>query len=214
MLPSEMLPLNRNETVPGGNLIRQGIEFDAIGRRIAHFLRRHPGDMTDPGLAGGVVRIPAFEIVHVIDPVDAGQLRGVSRFAAEIVKLFLLDQYDDAELDRKKVAGDARAIYHNARAYRTAMPRKGVTRTTRARSICSLASAQCSSGAKDGPSGSGTIGGRSCANSGHCKPLCACVDRTKFVAAGVRGRARFFLRRLCRLRNRAGLKSIRYLLQN
>jgi hypothetical protein len=37
----------------------------------------------------------------------------------------------------------------------------------------------------------GTICGRSCANSGHCKPLCACVDRTKFVAAGVRGRAVF-----------------------
>ena len=50
------------------------------------------------------MRIPASEIVHVIDPVDAGQLRGVSRFAAGIVKLFLLDQYDDAELDRKKVA--------------------------------------------------------------------------------------------------------------
>jgi capsid protein len=48
--------------------------------------------------------VPAFEIVHIIDPVDAGQLRGVSRFAAGIVKLFLLDQYDDAELDRKKVA--------------------------------------------------------------------------------------------------------------
>src|SRR5262245_36804770 len=105
MLPSEMLPLNRNEAAPNGNIIRQGIEFDAIGRRIAyHFLRRHPGDFTDPGLAGEIVRIPAFEIVHIIDPVDAGQLRGVSRFAAGIVKLFLLDQYDDAELDRKKVA--------------------------------------------------------------------------------------------------------------
>jgi lambda family phage portal protein len=105
MLPSEMLPLNRNEVAPGGNVIRQGIEFDRIGRRVAyHFLRRHPGDVTDPGLAGEVVRVPASEVVHVIDPVDAGQLRGVSRFAAGIVKLFLLDQYDDAELDRKKVA--------------------------------------------------------------------------------------------------------------
>ncbi len=105
MLSSEMLQLNRNELMPGSNVIRQGIEFDAIGRRGAyHFLRRHPGDMTDPGLAGDIVRIPASEIVHIIDPVDAGQLRGVSRFAAGIVKLFLLDQYDDAELDRKKVA--------------------------------------------------------------------------------------------------------------
>ena len=105
MIPSEMLPLNRNEVMTGGNVIRQGIEFDKIGRRVAyHFLRRHPGDVTDPGLAGDIVRIPASEIVHIIDPVDAGQLRGISRFAAGIVKLFLLDQYDDAELDRKKVA--------------------------------------------------------------------------------------------------------------
>ncbi len=37
--------VNRNETVPGGNLIQQGIEFDAIGRRFAYpFLRRHPGE--------------------------------------------------------------------------------------------------------------------------------------------------------------------------
>jgi capsid protein len=105
MIPSEMLPLNRNETTTTGNVIRQGIEFDAIGRRVAyHFLRRHPADVTDPGLAGDIVRILASEIVHIIDPVDAGQLRGISRFAAGIVKLFLLDQYDDAELDRKKVA--------------------------------------------------------------------------------------------------------------
>ncbi|GIX11766.1 phage portal protein [Elioraea sp.] len=105
MIPSEMLPLSRNEQLPGGNIVRQGIEFDRIGRRVAyHFLRRHPGDVTDPGLSGETVRVPASEVIHVIDPVDAGQLRGISRFAPGIVKLFLLDQYDDAELDRKKVA--------------------------------------------------------------------------------------------------------------
>ncbi len=64
MLPSEMLPLNRTRVTPGGNTIRQGIEFDAIGRRVAyHFLRRHPGDMNDPGLVGDIVRVPASEIV-------------------------------------------------------------------------------------------------------------------------------------------------------
>lgn len=77
MIPSEMLPLSHNEQVAGGNVVRQGIEFDRIGRRVAyHFLRRHPGDVTDPGLAGETVRVPAFEVIHVIDPVDAGQLRG------------------------------------------------------------------------------------------------------------------------------------------
>ena len=105
MLPGEMLPLEQTGTAANGNAIRQGIEFDRIGRRVAyHFLRRHPGDSTDPGLAGEVVRVPAAEVIHVIDPVEGGQLRGVSKLAPAIVKLFLLDQYDDAELDRKKVA--------------------------------------------------------------------------------------------------------------
>jgi len=105
MLPVEMLPLDMNRTLPGAGLIRQGIEFDGIGRRVAyHFLRRHPGDLTDPGLAGETVRVPAADVIHVLDPVEAGQLRGVSRFAAAIVKLFTLDLYDDAELERKKIA--------------------------------------------------------------------------------------------------------------
>lgn len=105
LLPSEMLPLSHNAVDGNGNVIRQGIEFDRVGRRVAfHFLRRHPGDSTDPGLSGETVRVPASDVLHVIDPVEAGQLRGVSRFAPAIVKLFLLDQYDDAELDRKKVA--------------------------------------------------------------------------------------------------------------
>jgi len=105
MLPTEMLPLTLNRALENGHRIRQGIEFDKIGRRAAyHFLRRHPGDITDPGLAGETVRVPAELVLHIVDPVDAGQLRGVSRFSAALVKLFLLDQYDDAELDRKKVA--------------------------------------------------------------------------------------------------------------
>jgi lambda family phage portal protein len=104
LLPAEMLPMD-NRQLPNGNILRQGIEFDRIGRRVAyHFLRRHPGDVTEPGLAGETTRVPAEDVIHVVDPVDAGQLRGVSRFAPALVKLFLLDQYDDAELDRKKVA--------------------------------------------------------------------------------------------------------------
>lgn len=67
MLPSEMLPLNRNETVPGGNLIRQGIEFDAIGGRVAyHFLRRHPGDITDPGLAAKSSAFPRSRLCTLL----------------------------------------------------------------------------------------------------------------------------------------------------
>ena len=105
LLPSEMLPKHMNQALVHGRVIRQGIEFDAVGRRTAyHFYRRHPGDATEQELSGEIVRVPADSVLHIIDPVDAGQLRGYSRFAPVLAKLFILDQYDDAELDRKKVA--------------------------------------------------------------------------------------------------------------
>ena len=106
VLPSEMVPVERNEARRNGNVIRCGIEFDRIGRRVAYwFYRRHPNDATDrQERAGEQVRVPASEVLHIMDPVEAGQIRGVSRFAPAIVRLFTLDQYDDAELERKKTA--------------------------------------------------------------------------------------------------------------
>ena len=106
MLPSEQLSMTLSQPVGNGNVVRQGIEFNAIGQRVAYwFWRNHPGDITDRSGSGGVpVRVPASEVLHVLDPVEGGQLRGLSRLAPAIVKLWLLDLYDDAELDRKKVA--------------------------------------------------------------------------------------------------------------
>ena len=106
LLQSEMLPFDKTETAANGNRIRCGIEFDAIGRRVAyHFRRRHPGDSTDQGMtATETVRVPAEDVLHIYRPIDAGQIRGLPHVAPAMVRLFLLDQYDDAELDRKKTA--------------------------------------------------------------------------------------------------------------
>ncbi len=106
LLQSEMLPFDATQTAPNGNRIRCGIEFDAIGRRQAyHFRRRHPGDSTDQGMATTeTVRVPAEDVLHIYRPIDAGQIRGLPHVAPAMVRLFLLDQYDDAELDRKKTA--------------------------------------------------------------------------------------------------------------
>ena len=106
LLQSEMLPFDATETAANGNRIRCGIEFDAIGRRVAyHFRSRHPGDSTDQGMVTSeTVRVPAEEVLHIYRPIDAGQIRGLPHVAPAMVRLFLLDQYDDAELDRKKTA--------------------------------------------------------------------------------------------------------------
>jgi lambda family phage portal protein len=104
MLSSEHLPLGKCETLPNGHEIIFGIELDRIGRRVAyHFHRTHPGDVRQRGV-GELVRVPAEQVLHLFHPIAEGQIRGVPWVAPAMVRLWLLDQYDDAELDRKKVA--------------------------------------------------------------------------------------------------------------
>lgn len=105
-IPANQCPLDLNRTEPNGNVIRQGIEFNRIGRRVAFwFYRTNPADSTEEKAnAADLVRIPADDIIHLFDPQEPGQIRGLSRLSSAITKLFLLDQYDDAELDRKKTA--------------------------------------------------------------------------------------------------------------
>ena len=105
MLESEMLDLSYNIPLPNGALIRNGIEFDADGQRIAyHFWRQHPGEFTLPGFDATRVRVPASEVRHIYKPIRPGQMRGQPGITPAMVRLYLLDQYDDAELDRKRVA--------------------------------------------------------------------------------------------------------------
>ncbi|WP_211210627.1 phage portal protein [Hahella ganghwensis] len=114
VLEPEHLPVSMNTQTPSGNLIRAGIEFDRLGRRVAyHLTRTHPGDgalapMSSNGGSGSggmdTVRVPAAEIVHLFRPLRPGQIRGEPWLARALVKLNELDQYDDAELVRKKTA--------------------------------------------------------------------------------------------------------------
>ena len=113
LLPHEQLPMWRLEYVPQGQFnaggqIRMGIEFDRNIRdkRLAYwFLRVNPTDQLnflDAFNQQLTVRVPAEEVIHIYDPVEAGQLRGLSGYAPAIVKLFQLDLYDDSELERAK----------------------------------------------------------------------------------------------------------------
>lgn len=101
LLPSEMLPLEDSRDLPNGGTVECGIEFDRVGRRVAyHFLRKHPG----AGGTGEKVRVPAEEILHLFKPIRAGQVRGLPHTLSAMVTLAVLDAYEDAELERKRIA--------------------------------------------------------------------------------------------------------------
>ena len=109
LLEAEHLPLTLNTELPTGNVIRSGIEFDAMGRRVAyHLYRSHPEDgrLSPMSAQGGqdTVRVPAAEIMHLYRVLRPGQIRGEPWLSRALVKLNELDQYDDAELVRKNTA--------------------------------------------------------------------------------------------------------------
>lgn len=109
VLEPEHLPVTMNTTAENGNLIRAGIEFDRLGRRVAyHLYRSHPEDGALAPMSGNggveTVRVDAAEILHLFRPLRPGQIRGEPWLARALVKLHELDQYDDAELVRKKTA--------------------------------------------------------------------------------------------------------------
>jgi lambda family phage portal protein len=109
--PAEMLPY-QNDVMPTsqaapGNYIYMGIEFTPTGERAAyHFYKRHPGEALPQSALSdiGTIRIPAEKVLHMFRPIRAGQQRGIPFTLSALVTLAMLDLYDDAELERKRVA--------------------------------------------------------------------------------------------------------------
>nr|WP_283949888.1 phage portal protein [Limobrevibacterium gyesilva] len=83
--------------------VREGIRFDANGRRIAYQLYdANPNDIWQSGLAN-FREVPARDVVHLYRIERPGQLRGVSDLASVMGRLRDLDDYHDAALMMAKV---------------------------------------------------------------------------------------------------------------
>ena len=105
VLEADHLDTLRSGATASGGFIHQGIELDRLGRRLAYWLFPvHPGEVAT--FRRGSLqskRVPAESICHVFERLRPGQERGVPWFAPVIIKMRDLDEYDDAELMRKKI---------------------------------------------------------------------------------------------------------------
>ncbi len=110
VLEADFLDATKSGALGAGRLV-QGIEFDAVGKRRAYWLHaEHPGD------AYGALQnrlqsrpVPASEIAHVYEK-QRTQARGVPWGAPVIRSLRDLDDYEVAELVRKKTEACVTAI--------------------------------------------------------------------------------------------------------
>lgn len=96
-----------------GNTIIQGIEFDQDGKRVGyHLYKTHPGSM-NATLKMETNFIPANEIIHLFEQTRPGQVRGVPWSSANIIRLKELDDFQDAQLVRQKIAALFTAFVHD-----------------------------------------------------------------------------------------------------
>lgn len=106
LIESEQCPRDYYAMARNGNAIRQGVEFNKFGKRVAYWMyRTHPGDSNWMEANGQeLVRVPADQVIHLFRQLRAGQIRGVPDLAGVVVRAFNLDTLDDNVLERRKIA--------------------------------------------------------------------------------------------------------------
>ena len=78
-----------------------GIKFDEVGRRVGYWMyKRHPGEAG----TNESVLIDAADVIHVYSEDRPGQIRGVPLLSPAIMRLYDLDLFEQAELEKQKIA--------------------------------------------------------------------------------------------------------------
>lgn len=106
ILESDYLDNTKTGPVDGGYCIN-GVEFNAIGKRVAYWLwEQHPGDAYSVGFRNSVStnskRVPAREIAHIFQATRPGQVRGVPRIAVATQPARDTADWEEAEILRKR----------------------------------------------------------------------------------------------------------------
>ena len=107
VIEPDFLDTSKEEFTNGSNEIKQGIEFDSQGRRVAYWLYpEHPGEMGLNRFRHNYEskRVPIEDVIHLFRQDRAGQIRGIPWGHAVIIRLHDLDEFEDATLMRQKVA--------------------------------------------------------------------------------------------------------------
>lgn len=104
LLEAEQCKLNENHANENGKTVG-GVTLDAKGRVVSYtFYKEHPGESLVTKDFLQTVEIPAEEICHYFKQIWAGQVRGIPEAFATLLKSREMLEYDEAELNRKKLA--------------------------------------------------------------------------------------------------------------
>lgn len=100
VIEPDLIDEKANEVLSNGNIVRMGVELDELRRPVAyHAIKPDPTNEFVTGtITGETVRIPAEEMIHIYDIERASQTRGVTWFAASMMRLKMLTGFEEASL--------------------------------------------------------------------------------------------------------------------
>lgn len=105
VLEGDFIDTFKHGPLADGAYIMYGVEFNKLGKIIAYWLyENHPGDSGVINFNTVSNRYPADEIIHVFEKERPGQFRGVPAGHGSMLRLKDLDEYEDAQLVRQKIA--------------------------------------------------------------------------------------------------------------
>ena len=103
VLEPELCPHTNSTIAPNGNRVRAGIEFNAIGKRVAYWFHPStPGHFEDFD-AGQFRRVPADSVIHLYNPIRPGQIRGLPHLTQALILLNEADKLNDATILRQQI---------------------------------------------------------------------------------------------------------------
>lgn len=110
---ADLIDEKKNEIGRNGNRIRMGIEVDEFDRPVAYWVKtQHPGDFDMSSIRSAVVkRVSAENMIHVFEPIRAGQTRGEPWMAPAIAQLKMLNAHREAELVASRMAASKMGFF-------------------------------------------------------------------------------------------------------
>lgn len=105
LLEGDYLDHTKNGPMASGYAV-QGVQFNKQHQRVGYWLHQnHPGD-TLASLAPmtGSKLTPAEDVIHLYEMLRPGQVRGVPRGTAALMRMKNLDEYQDARIEAQKSA--------------------------------------------------------------------------------------------------------------
>lgn len=102
LLEADMVPIDYDDAARG---IRQGVERNAWGRARAYWVyKTDPAESYRIAMANDLKRVSADRMMHIATIDRIGQVRGVSEFAAVILRLDDIKDYEESERIAAKIA--------------------------------------------------------------------------------------------------------------